>query len=160
MPSVVLTIGAYYNKVPGSIGVGIDRGPATDRIMDMRDLQYPDDSVDAIYTFDAVEHVPLRDQPVVFREFHRVLRPGGTIEVCTIDLEGLCREFLAGDAAKRSVLLQHFYGGQLFPGDFHCAAYDEAMLRERMAMAGFTCIERVTPSHPWGGALSLCGEKP
>ncbi len=157
---MILTIGAYHNKVPGSIGVGLDQGPATDVIMDMRRLAYADGSIEAIYTFDAVEHVPMADQPTVFREMFRVLVPGGTVEVCTVDLEGLCREFLVSDHAKRKVLLAHFYGSQSFPGDFHAAGFDEAILSELLEQAGFVDLSRAAPSHPWGGSLAMTARRP
>ena len=157
---MILTIGAYYNKVPGSIGIGLDRGPVTDEIMDMRALRYATGSVDAVYSFDALEHVPMADQAAAIGEMYRVLRPGGYVEIGTVDFEGLCREYLAADRATRRVLWSHFYGGQSFPGDFHQSAHEEWSLRELLETAGFVEVKRIQASRPWCGGLSMEGKKP
>jgi SAM-dependent methyltransferase len=46
---------------------------------EMRSLPLADASVDAITAYHAVFHVPRTDQPGVYREFARVLRPGGRL---------------------------------------------------------------------------------
>ncbi|WP_338741165.1 class I SAM-dependent methyltransferase [Haloplanus salilacus] len=46
---------------------------------DMGALPLADGSVDAVTAYHAVFHVPRDGQPEVYREFHRVLRPGGTL---------------------------------------------------------------------------------
>jgi predicted SAM-dependent methyltransferase len=154
---LVITVGAYHNRVEGSIGIGIDKGPATDQIMDMRELKFADNTVDAIYSFDTVEHIPIADQEKVFQEMFRVLKPGGYIEISTIDLPGVCREFLAGDSEKRRILMKHIYGGQEFPGDFHYCGYDEELLVGLFKKVGFENAKRREggPSKPWGGSLSV-----
>jgi SAM-dependent methyltransferase len=46
------------------------------RVMDARNLDFPDATFDKIYSFHAIEHIP--DLPRVFREIDRVLKPGGS----------------------------------------------------------------------------------
>ena len=46
---------------------------------EMTQLPVVADSVDAITAYHAVFHVPRADHPTVYREFARVLRPGGTL---------------------------------------------------------------------------------
>ena len=46
---------------------------------EMTQLPVAADSVDAITAYHAVFHVPRADHPAVYREFARVLRPGGTL---------------------------------------------------------------------------------
>jgi len=59
---------------------------ATDRIPgarlvqgDVTDLPLTDSAVDAITAYHVVFHVPRTDHPTVYREFARVLNPGGTL---------------------------------------------------------------------------------
>ena len=47
------------------------------RVMDARQLDFPDASFDKIYSFHAIEHIP--DLAEVFAEMARVLKPGGKI---------------------------------------------------------------------------------
>jgi ubiquinone/menaquinone biosynthesis C-methylase UbiE len=46
---------------------------------EMSQLPVAADSVDAVTAYHAVFHVPREDHPAVYREFARVLRPGGTL---------------------------------------------------------------------------------
>jgi SAM-dependent methyltransferase len=63
-------------------GLALARGRVPDASLvrgDMRSLPLADASVDAITAYHAVFHVPRTDQPGVYREFARVLRPGGRL---------------------------------------------------------------------------------
>ncbi len=51
------------------------------RVMDMAKLGIPDGSVDGIISFYSIIHTPKRLQPLLFREFRRVLRDGGRIAI-------------------------------------------------------------------------------
>lgn len=66
------------------------RDRLTVRNMDMRRLEFAADSFDAVWSCSSVEHVQTLPQFVqIFREIHRVLRPGGVALVTT--------EFSLGD---------------------------------------------------------------
>jgi ubiquinone/menaquinone biosynthesis C-methylase UbiE len=76
----------------GARTIGIDTGgwfnfdlershPAELRMMDARDLQFPDASFDLVYSFHALEHIP--NPQLALNEMARVLRPGGTYLIGT-----------------------------------------------------------------------------
>jgi len=77
------------NLPPGTVGVDIsrrglelaaERVPAAVLVQgDMMQLPLQDESVDAITAYFAVFHVPRSDHPAVYREFARVLSPGGWV---------------------------------------------------------------------------------
>jgi ubiquinone/menaquinone biosynthesis C-methylase UbiE len=77
------------NLPPGSIGLDFSRAGldlAAERVPDARLIQadmtaipLPEGSVDAITAYHAVFHVPREEHPAVYREFARVLRPGGRL---------------------------------------------------------------------------------
>jgi predicted SAM-dependent methyltransferase len=150
-----LTIGAYFNKVPGTIGISLEKGPATDEIMDARKLTYGDNTIEEIYSYDMIEHIPTKDVMVMFNEWYRVLKVGGRLEISTVDLEGICREFLAGTSEKRKALINHFYGSQSFDSDFHYTGFDFNILKDYLTQVGFKSVEREVPSYQWGGTLSI-----
>jgi SAM-dependent methyltransferase len=59
-------------------------GPVRYRYHSMVDLSdYPDGSVDLVYSGQSIEHVPLDVADTVLREVRRVLRPGGTLAIDT-----------------------------------------------------------------------------
>ena len=47
------------------------------RVMDYMDLAFPDETFDGVYTMETLVHAP--DYRQALREFHRVLKPGGTL---------------------------------------------------------------------------------
>jgi SAM-dependent methyltransferase len=76
----------------GAASVGIDiveefefdhvgSAPAVLRIMDARELDFPDASFDLVFSFHALEHIPQPERALA--EMARVLRPGGTFLVGT-----------------------------------------------------------------------------
>ncbi len=79
----VLDVGCGLNKLKGAIG--IDRNPASrcDVICDIDCFPYPfvDDSFDHVHAAHVIEHVS--DVLRTMEEFHRLVRPSGTIFLAT-----------------------------------------------------------------------------
>ena len=79
----VLDVGCGINKLAGAIG--IDRNPRSraDVLCDLDRLPYPfkASSFDRIHAVHVIEHVS--DVIATMEEFHRLVRPGGTIHLAT-----------------------------------------------------------------------------
>jgi ubiquinone/menaquinone biosynthesis C-methylase UbiE len=77
------------NLPPGSVGLDVSRrglelaretAPGARLLQgEMTQLPVAAESVDAVTAYHAVFHVPREDHSTVYREFARVLRPGGTL---------------------------------------------------------------------------------
>jgi SAM-dependent methyltransferase len=82
-PGRVLDVGCGIHKQPGSIG--IDRNPAScaDVLADLDRFPYPfaDNSFDRLTAIHVIEH--LTDVIGAMEEFHRLVRPGGTVRLET-----------------------------------------------------------------------------
>jgi len=82
-PGRVLDVGCGIHKQPGSIG--IDRNPASsaDVLADLDRFPYPfaDNSFDRLTAIHVIEH--LSDVIGAMEEFHRLVRPGGTVRLET-----------------------------------------------------------------------------
>jgi SAM-dependent methyltransferase len=80
---LTLDVGCGINKLNGA--VGIDRNPDSqaDVICDIDRFPYPfrDDSFDHIHAAHVIEHVA--DVLRTMEEFHRLVRPGGTVFLAT-----------------------------------------------------------------------------
>jgi SAM-dependent methyltransferase len=70
------------------------------RFADLRDgIPYPDESFDAVYHSNFLEHLDRPDAQALLRECRRVLRPGGVLRVVVPDLEVQARAYLDALAA-------------------------------------------------------------
>ena len=76
-PPKILDVGCARNKIPGAIGIDIDKNTDADLIHDLNTYPYPieENSIDQIYAKHIIEHV--EDPRKFIRELHRLLRPGG-----------------------------------------------------------------------------------
>ena len=123
---------------------------------DIFNLPYPDNSVLEVRSEGLIEHLPFIDEPRFFNEVQRVLMPGGTLYISTVDFEKTAQQWLdAADDWKdfyrndtEAILSQHWfgtntylpinrwgyltatlYGSQNGDGQFHLNCYTEAKLR-------------------------------
>ncbi|WP_251329482.1 class I SAM-dependent methyltransferase [Haloplanus pelagicus] len=130
------------NLPAGSIGLDISRRglelaretvPGARLVQaDMTALPVRTDSVDAVTAYHAVFHVPRERHPDVYREFARVLRPGGSV-------------LLTLPSGRFETVRNGWMGGRMFfssPGRERTLA----ALRE----AGFSALRTETVSDPLG----------
>lgn len=151
-----LTIGACYNKVPGTIGIGLEKGPACDKIINTMELdkEYSESSVSKIFSFDMIEHIPTKMVLVMFKKWYNILEIDGRIEIGTLDLAGTCRQFILAGFEERKALINQFYGSQLFDSDFHKTGYTYEILRDYLERAGFVNIKKCESIYnKWCGSL-------
>ncbi|PSP95986.1 SAM-dependent methyltransferase [Halobacteriales archaeon QS_4_62_28] len=131
----------------GSIGLDFSRRGlelASQRVPHGRLLQgemtampVADDAVDAITAYHAVFHVPREDQPAVYREFARVLRPGGQL---LMTLPG----------GRFETVRRGWMGGSMF---FSAPGRKRSL--QQLRDAGFTDLRTVTTDDPLGSSTEF-----
>ncbi|EMA08138.1 Methyltransferase domain-containing protein [Haloarcula vallismortis] len=99
---------------------------------DMTALPIATDSVDAVTAYHAVFHVPRDQHPSVYREFARVLRPGGTV-------------LMTLPSGQFETVRRGWMGGSMF-----FSAPSRRATLDQLAAAGFTETETVTATDPLG----------
>jgi predicted SAM-dependent methyltransferase len=131
------------NYLPGWINVDANFLTAkADCIADFRHaLPFRDNSVDAIYSINVLEHIP--DIDFHFREMYRCLKPGGVIRVGGPSGDSHIKKFLEGDLEWFSTFpdLRKSVGGRLsnylmMRGE-HLHILTESFLREISDNEGF-----------------------
>jgi len=79
----ILDVGCGINKLPGSIGIDRNSRARADVLCDLDHFPYPfrDSSFDRLQAIHVIEH--LADVLRTMEEFHRLVRPGGTVLLAT-----------------------------------------------------------------------------
>jgi len=132
---------------PGWKIFNIQPGAQVDFVGNCTDLtQFESGSVDEIYASHVLEHLGYLDEiPQALKEFRRVLKSGGRLQISVPDLEVLCRLFLDErlDLENRFHVMRIMYGGQMDPHDYHKAGMTRDFMADYLTVAGFREIERV-----------------
>lgn len=123
-------------------------GPATiDVVADVRNMPFANESADRVQLWHVLEHLPQVGALAALHEIHRVLRPGGELDVEVPDIEGVVQEWVAGH--DRRQLLQIIYGepsNGIDPGLMaHRYGYWDESLAEALSVTGFDPGPRLTP---------------
>jgi SAM-dependent methyltransferase len=105
-----------------------------------RGLPFPDGCAEAVFSSHFLEHVSRADGERILAECRRVLAPGGTVRVAVPDLAWLVHEFTEG--RKRYAVDGIFEAGERGELARHRYMYDEELLGEAFAAAGFSDVRR------------------
>lgn len=122
-------------------------------------LNYPDGSVEEIRASHLLEHLNFEEAQAAFKEWYRVLKPGGRLRVAVPDARKVL-ESMDTDEHWRF----HLFGGQTDQNDYHRSGYDEGLLHRHFEVFGFENISKWespntdTAAHPC--SLNLEGFKP
>lgn len=133
-------------KEQGWVNLDVRDLPGVDVVVDMRSLPFPDAHFEEVLALDCIEHVLRVEQETLFREVHRVLRPGGLLKVKTPNLRTLAEALVKGtippEELERKVYANQ--GGGLQGGDVHLSGNTPESLTARLTRAGFK-VQRVMP---------------
>jgi predicted SAM-dependent methyltransferase len=134
--------------------INVDLGDGTDLQLDLREpLPFPESSVTEIYAEHFVEHLDYPGDAFSFlRECHRVLVPGGRIDLAVPDAELALREYAAGGGDRYlgdawwgprwCDTLMHQINYVFRQGDEHRYAYDFETLKRTLETGGFRNVAR------------------
>jgi predicted SAM-dependent methyltransferase len=101
----------------------------------MWELPYEDNSVDVIFSSQALEHVSKFAVPPTLLEWKRVLKPGGKLQIQVPDLQWACMHWLSHQTTGWD--LDIIYGNQLHEGEYHKTGFTDTILRQYVEWAGF-----------------------
>jgi predicted SAM-dependent methyltransferase len=83
----------------------------------MWDIPLENDSVDVIFTSNALEHVSKFAVVPTLREWHRILKPGGKLQILVPDLEWAVKFWLERQTTDWAMDI--IFGNQLHEGEYH-----------------------------------------
>ncbi|MEW5867343.1 MAG: HAD-IIIA family hydrolase [Bacillota bacterium] len=153
---VRLNLGCGCDYRDGYVNVDIRTTVRTDICCSVDRLPFPDCNADYIVAKDVLEHFGRLEVESVLKEWVRVLKPQGEIEIITPNLEAICSGYLRGDFGTER-LVELLYGTQDYPENTHKAGFD----LKSMAVLMEKCGVEVLDVHSDGGSnLIAKGRKP
>lgn len=140
-----LNLGCGGLNIPGMFNTDIDEWPGLDMVLDASKVPYPfdDETWDEIVNSHMIEHIEHDKILPMFREWLRILKPGGKVFVDVPDLDEATRKYVAGDYSWDK-LLELIYGLQdEREHQRHLWGYSPESLKNLFHAAGFSKIEQV-----------------
>lgn len=179
VPRVLLNVGCGPKKgiqeLPGQwlewreIRVDVDHHAKPDIVASMTDLSAIEDGIaGAVYCAGAIEHIFFHEVHAALKEFYRVLAPGGSVFLTTVDLlavlesvktiglTGHAYRALSGDIMPMDMIFG--YGLAIaagYPDWQHRCGFTKDLLEEKLAEAGFDSVKVWDSSSPVIAELKL-----
>lgn len=185
-----LEIGPGDNRLPGFETLNIVANRVTDYVCDANgSLPFEDNTFEVIYGSHVFEHIPWYRGPEVLKEWVRILKPGGSLELWVPDGLKICKAWVAAEESGDDSWAEHdpwfrfneqkdpcrWASGRIFTyGDgsgstchpnWHFSVFSERYFKKLFSDAGLINVERMAPSevrgydHGWIN-LGMRGIKP
>ena len=136
---ILLNLGCGTDIRDGFINIDLFSDNPNVVKMDIRKLDFKDNSVDFILASDILEHFSHRQIATVLKEWARVLKPNAQMIIRCPSLRLQAKAYYEGkwDADIASYMI---FGGQTNPGDYHCIGFDENSIKKHLTKAGLQVI--------------------
>lgn len=147
MTKITLNVGCgnrVYKEYPNGyncINIDIRKDlPGIDVVSDVTKLTFTDAYCDYVLASDILEHFPISRTRDILKEWGRVLKVGGCIEIRCPNLKHICQAYLNGqhNTQRTSNLL---YGGQDYEFNFHYVGFDRLWITSILDECGFEVIK-------------------
>jgi predicted SAM-dependent methyltransferase len=136
-----LHLGCGKRFIPGFTHIDAVEYPHVDHVATIDNLGFiAADSVDLIYTCHVLEHFRRKDVGRVLVEWHRVLKPGGTLRVSVPDFARLCDVYQKH--SDLNLVIGPIFGRQDYLYNIHYNVFDEATLTKLLHECGFADVRR------------------
>lgn len=132
----ILNLGSgMVGRTRGILNVDIRKLPDVDIVADVKDLPYEDETVDGIINRNLIEHFGRHEIKDLLKEWVRVLKKDGFIEIETVDMGELMTHW---KEIPEENLLDGILGAQTYAENFHKMIFTREMLERYLTEAGLT----------------------
>jgi predicted SAM-dependent methyltransferase len=150
--NALVNIGCGPKYIEGMINVDGNIFRKKDLWLDVTlGLPFFNNSISGIYASHIMEHFRVHTIRKLLLEFHRVMKPGGTLRIVVPSLEYAIRAFAAEEIGRLPEWPDKFssIGGRfhnfLMCANQHLSIFDMTFLQELLQEAGFASISREAP---------------
>ena len=137
-----LNLGCGSNKIPGYIGVDVEKSCKPDLLHDFikEPLPFKPCSIDEVVMFHVIEHLPKHVHTQVLLEIFRVLKLGKKIYITYPNFWECATRWKENQGGQKDFWHATMFGRQLYPSDFHVSAMDPDELDFKLREIGFTSV--------------------
>lgn len=123
-----LNLGSGTNRIQDHISVDLYIDEADLGLDLTRKLPFDDESIDAIYSSHVVEHFSRAEWDDIRKDWTRVIKKGGTIEIRCPDIVKVCEQMLANPYDPFTMM--KLYGLQSTEGEYHKNGFTQESLTD------------------------------
>lgn len=135
-----LNLGCGFDHKEGYLNVDLNSFHKPDLVADVRVLpMLPSGHYDEILAIDILEHLHRDDTEVALKEWGRLLKLGGVLNLqvpSLLDIAKLIQK-AAHQIDEQKRILQDLFGTQAYTGDFHYTSFTLPLLTDYLRTAGF-----------------------
>ncbi len=158
MVKLNLGCGIYYK--PGYVNIDKFEPLIADKILDINQLPYEENSIDEIEASHILEHFDCLQIPYVLSEWFRILKSGGQIFLETPHLTNVARKVRHAPLFKQLNSLRFLFGIDL-GGNVHKMGFTPTILKKILSSIGFCNIRNLQPQRFTSEkGLRIMAEKP
>src|SRR4030042_2978456 len=137
----ILEIGCGEEKIfPESICIDIRKTPVVDVVCDARKLPFCDKIFDHVYASHIIEHFSYLHTEELLKEWVRVLKKEGKIEIRCPDLRMRSLLYFLFPTSKN---IQNIYGRQDYEYNFHYTGFSFSLIRALLNKHYIISVKRV-----------------
>lgn len=142
-----LNLGSGNKRYKDYISCDLFPGKEVDEVFGLQEIPYADNTIDAIHSEHALEHLWHQNARAALREWYRVLKPGGELHLQIPDLKHCCEKYVdainKGDQRLANWYRWTIYGAQISQSDeppegqIHYTGFSLEELRRELTGIGF-----------------------
>lgn len=122
-----------------NLNVDILDDPKVDVIANLHEaLPFKDNAIDKIISIATLMHFSLPDMRKILKEFYRVLKTGGILEIGIPSLEKIISYY--NERGLDDKCLRHLHGAQKSEFDIHLLAMDFKRMKQELENSGFKSV--------------------
>lgn len=149
-------VGDTFPKQEGYLNVDIRDLPNIDVVADAKQLPFKDGEHDGLESRNLVEHFGRHEIDDLFKEWARVLKPGATFTIETVDMGTLMDNWR--DIPTEN-MLDGILGAQTYPENFHKMAFTQDILKDKLFEHGLRVLEGIAFVHREIPRMIVKGER-
>lgn len=145
LKEIKIHFGCGHRIIEGWVNIDAYQFKGVDYCMDLRTaLPFSNNSAKFIFSEHVLEHLEYDVIPLIFKDFYRILKPGGIIRIIVPDLEQYCLNYVEGNTEWFEKIFPTFSRAEavnsVFNDHFHRHIYDFDTLERCLKKAGFKNI--------------------